>query len=63
MGEEYQDCEVPTSLEVSFSAYGSYIFTAPDSNGEIVEIYVDSWEFNNTDQAEILIDGKESFIN
>ncbi|MEN8769208.1 MAG: hypothetical protein ABF261_02555 [Candidatus Arcticimaribacter sp.] len=58
-GEEYEDCEVPTSLEVSFSAYGSYIFTAADSSGEIVEIYVDSWEFNNTDQTEILIDGEE----
>ena len=46
-------------FQVSFCVYGSYIFTAADSSGEIVEIYVDSWEFNNTDQTEILIDGEE----
>ncbi len=58
-GEAYEDCETPSSIEVSFSAYGSYIFTVADSSGETVEAYVDSWEFNNADQTEILIDGED----
>ena len=57
-GEEFPDCDTPTTLEVSFSAYGSYIFTVADSSGETVEAFVDSWEFNNADQTEILIDGE-----
>ena len=58
-GEEYEDCDTPASIEVSFSAYGSYIFTTADRNGETIEVYVDSWEFNNADQTEILVDGEE----
>ena len=58
-GEEYEDCDTPASIEVSFSAYGSYIFTTADSSGETIEVYVDSWEFNNADQTEILVDGEE----
>jgi len=58
-GEEYEDCETPASIEVSFSAYGSYIFTVADSSGESIEVYVDSWEFNNADQTEILVDGED----
>jgi hypothetical protein len=58
-GERIPDCDTPTTIEVSFSAYGSYIFSVSDRNGETVEVYVDSWEFNNTDQTEILVDGEQ----
>jgi hypothetical protein len=58
-GEEYENCDTPASIEVSFSAYGSYIFTTANRSGETIEVYVDSWEFNNADQTEILIDGED----
>ena len=52
------ECEPATRIEVSFSAYGSYIFNYFGSDGSSLETWVDSWEFNNTDQTEILVDGE-----
>lgn len=53
-------CEPATKLEVSFSAYGSYIFNYFGSDGSSLETWVDSWDFNNADQTEILVD--EDFV-
>ena len=47
------------SVEVSFSAYGSYIFTVV-IDGTPVEVNVDDWEFANSEQTELLVDGGES---
>lgn len=55
--EEIPNCEAATSAEVSFSAYGSYIFTFENEAGEVLATMVDSWRFNNTEQTEILVDG------
>ena len=51
-------CEPAAKIEVSFSAYGSYIFNYFGSDGSSLETWVDSWEFNNADQTEILVDGE-----
>jgi len=56
------ECEPAARLEVSFSAYGSYIFSYFGQDGSSLETWVDSWEFNNADQTELLIDG-EFIIN
>lgn len=62
-GEEDPDCENPSSLEVSFSAYGSYIFVALDARGELIEGESDEWSFVNSEQTQIRIgDGEDSFI-
>ena len=50
------ECELAARIEVSFSAYGSYIFSFLDQDGNNVGIFVDSWEFNNADQTELLVD-------
>ena len=50
---------IDASVEVSFSAYGSYIFTIM-INGDTVEVNVDDWEFANTEQTELLVDGGEA---
>ena len=47
---------IDASVEVSFSAYGSYIFTIV-IDGNPVEVSVDDWEFANTEQTELLVDG------
>ena len=52
------DCETPSAVEVSFSAYGSYIFVYKAADGSTIEADVDSWEFNNSAQTELLIDGE-----
>ena len=54
------ECDFASRIEVSFSAYGSYIFSFIGDNGDNVGIFVDSWEFNNADQTELLVD--EDFI-
>ena len=50
------DCETPDYIEIAFSAYGSYIFVFKAADGSTIELDVDSWEFNNTAQTELLID-------
>lgn len=52
------ECEFASRIEVSFSAYGSYIFSFLGQDGDNIGIYVDSWEFNNADQTELLVDGE-----
>ena len=56
------ECEPAARVEVSFSAYGSYIFNFFGQDGASLDTYVDSWEFNNADQTAILVDG-EDIIN
>ena len=49
-------------LEVSFSAYGSYIFSVSDESGETVDVEVNEWEFTNASQNELLVDGETRLV-
>ena len=52
---------INASIEVTFSAYGSYIFSV-SVDGETVEVEVNDWEFSNTDQTRMLVDGETTLI-
>lgn len=54
--EEILDCDPATSAEVSFSAYGSYIYSLENDTGEVIETWVSSWRFTDEEQNAILID-------
>ena len=52
---------IDAAIEVTFSAYGSYIFSI-SIDGETVDVEVNDWEFTNTDQTRMLVDGETTLI-
>lgn len=52
---------INAAIEVTFSAYGSYIFSV-SIDGETVDVEVNDWEFTNTDQTRMLVDGETTLI-
>lgn len=53
-------CEAAARIEVSFSVYGSYIFTFLDQDGGVMFVFVDSWNF--TDSGETAIQVNEYLV-
>ncbi len=53
-------CEPAARIEVSFSVYGSYIFTFLDDDGGVLYVFVDSWDF--TDSTETAIQVNEYLV-
>ena len=52
---------IDAAIEVTFSAYGSYIFSV-SIDGETVDVEVNDWEFTNSDQTRMLVDGETTLI-
>lgn len=52
---------IEAEIEVTFSAFGTYIF-AVSIDGETVAVDVNDWEFTNTDQTRMLVDGETNLI-
>ena len=54
-----QECDPAARIEISFSAYGTYLITYFTSDGTLLYVDRDSWDFNNDTQTELLIDGED----
>lgn len=54
-----QECDPATRIEISFSAYGTYLITYFTSDGTLLYVDRDSWDFNNAAQTELIIDGED----
>ena len=48
-------CEPATRIEISFSVYGSYIFTFLDEDGGVLYVFVDSWDFTDSGETAIQV--------
>ena len=57
--EALEECEPASEIEVSFSVYGTYIFSFSNDIGETILVEVDSWEFTDAGQTQILVDGED----
>lgn len=53
--------DVDVEIEVTFSPYGSYILSA-SIDGITASVEVDDWEFSNTAQTELLVDGETQLV-
>ena len=55
-----ENCETG-SLEVTFSAYGTYLFINYQANGEVAYWGEGDWEFANSDQTELTLTEYEEY--
>lgn len=60
--EALQNCDQAAEIEVAFSIYGTYIFSFSNDIGETIYVDVDDWEFSNTEQTQILVDGEDTLV-
>ncbi|MGC6478995.1 MAG: hypothetical protein ACON42_01305 [Flavobacteriaceae bacterium] len=50
------DCDPATAAEVSFSAYGTYVFSFLNASGDVLQTLTDSWEFQDDSQTTITLE-------
>jgi len=59
--DTYEESCEQGSLEVTFSAYGTYLFISYWPNGEVSDWGEGDWEFANSDQSELTLTEYEEY--
>ena len=59
--DTYEESCEQGSLEVTFSAYGTYLFINYRANGEVADWGEGDWEFANSDQSELTLTEYEEY--